>query len=721
MDELLSKTHNLQVSDEDEWEVDKNLSITVAKSNLRGRLCTSIDHSRGFLKRVLGGIWRLREAEWNLKIVDKFNSGLFLTFTFSSESIQNKILTKMPWYLSNGLLILGKMENSNDSWKNDLTCFPIWGRALGVPVDFLTPKNTVRLAAMAGEVITVHNSDISKMVANAAAYGIWLKVENATRDRFQDGKSDQGNHSSKDKQAHQETLGLEKRIPISNSFASLDVTTTHVDNMLQELASKTDLIQKITTEGHGLKASLSKDCPGGKGELEKEKRLDDESGRGKRRLTDDHGLSWQGKQQKTITQADLEAQMNSLHNVPITYAQDIPFMEGPSSFVVGMGEKILSKEHRRKVSVKKDSKAKKGKNGEGNWDMEEVGKHFHRADFPWIQGIPIDLYTEDLLTWPYTSNGNYMVKSGYRVGREMNLHPTRCSNMGEINNWWKKFWKLQLPPRMKMFGWRVCNNWLPAKTNLCHRGMNINPVCDLCGYHVETLPHALWSCDKVKQVWKLTPWYKKCGKLGEGSMFDILTSLREKLSRNEFEDALKIMWAIWENRNRKWNKLHVMNGIQLLDWVFTTYPPASSNPMEEETKKVASPSNPMHWQAPHVGKICVNCDAAMIPNQIGVGVGFIWRDWNGNVLNVGMIYIHSSCSINVAEAWEIHEALKKHPRSETRPVEIQSDCKAVVEALKNQNNKWSDAGTLLLQIEAWLKDHKDSNIIFVNRNYNEFL
>ncbi|KAF4382638.1 hypothetical protein F8388_015466 [Cannabis sativa] len=570
MDELLAKTHNLQVSDEDEWEVDKNLSITVAKSILRGRLCTSIDHSRGFLKRVLGGIWRLREAEWNLKIVDKFDSGLFLTFTFSSESIQNKILTKMPWYLSNGLLILGKMENSNDSWKNDLTCFPIWGRALGVPVDFLTPKNTVRLAAMAGEVITVHNSDISKMVAN---------VENATRDGFQDGKSDQGNHSSKEKQAHQETLGLEKRIHISNSFASLDVTTTQVDNMLQELASKTDLIHNTTTKGHGLEASVSKDCTGGMVELEKEKRLDDESGRGKRRLIDDHDISWQGKQQKISTQADLEAQMNSLHNVPITYAQDIPFMDGPSSFVVGKGEKMLSKENRRKVSVKKDSKAKKGKNG-GCFVVEAKGK------------------------------------SG-------------------------------------------------------------------------------------------------------GSMFDILTALRAKLSRTEFEDALKIMWAIWENRNRKWNKLHVMNGIQLLDWVFTAYPPASRNQMEEEKKKMASPSNPIHWQAPHVGKICVNCDAAMIPNQIGVGIGFIWRDWHGNVLNAGMIYIHSSCSINVAETWAIVEALKKHPRSETRPVEIQSDCKSVVEALKNQNTYWSDAGTLLLQIEAWLKDHKDSNIIFVNRNLNE--
>ncbi|KAF4372652.1 hypothetical protein F8388_009569 [Cannabis sativa] len=167
MDELLQKTHNLQVTDEDEeWEEDKSLSITIAKSNLRGRLCTNSDHCKGFLKKVLGGIWRLKDGEWNLKIKEKFETGLFLTFTFASESIQSRILSKMPWYLSNGVLILGKMENSNESWKHDLTSFPIWGRAWDVPIDLLTINNTVRMAAKAGEVIIVQNSDVSKMVAD---------------------------------------------------------------------------------------------------------------------------------------------------------------------------------------------------------------------------------------------------------------------------------------------------------------------------------------------------------------------------------------------------------------------------------------------------------------------------------------------------------------------------------------------------------------------------
>ncbi|KAF4351522.1 hypothetical protein F8388_020728 [Cannabis sativa] len=151
MEELLSKTTQLDVSDEEECE--------------------------GFLKKVLGRIWRLKEADWNIKIQEKYDSGMFLSFCFASEQTQSRILAKMSWYLSNGLLILGKMVNTNESWKNDLTAFPIWGRALGVPIDYLTEKNTLRLASMAGTVISIHNLDVSKMVTNGFfRFQIWMSI-----------------------------------------------------------------------------------------------------------------------------------------------------------------------------------------------------------------------------------------------------------------------------------------------------------------------------------------------------------------------------------------------------------------------------------------------------------------------------------------------------------------------------------------------------------------
>ncbi|KAF4391142.1 hypothetical protein F8388_009564 [Cannabis sativa] len=109
--------------------------------------------------------------------------------------------------------------------------------------------------------------------------------------------------------------------------------------------------------------------------------------------------------------------------------------------------------------------------------------------------------------------------------------------MDRIHPWWKMWWKLTLPPLMKLFGWKLCQNWLSAKTNLHHTGMSIDPTCSICAKYVESLSHALWTCDKVKTVWKLMPCYKLIKDSRGNSMMDLLVEFQQKLAKEEFEDT----------------------------------------------------------------------------------------------------------------------------------------------------------------------------------------
>ncbi|KAF4403635.1 hypothetical protein G4B88_002488 [Cannabis sativa] len=59
----------------------------------------------------------------------------------------------------------------------------------------------------------------------------------------------------------------------------------------------------------------------------------------------------------------------------------------------------------------------------GDWDKEAIHTYFKQEDIPWILGTPVDTHMEDTLIWPFTTNGEYVVKSGYRVAREINLCP----------------------------------------------------------------------------------------------------------------------------------------------------------------------------------------------------------------------------------------------------------------------------------------------------------
>ncbi|KAF4383789.1 hypothetical protein G4B88_020111 [Cannabis sativa] len=163
------------------------------------------------------------------------------------------------------------------------------------------------------------------------------------------------------------------------------------------------------------------------------------------------------------------------------------------------------------------------------------------------------------------------------------------------------------------------------------------------GYE-ETLTHALWSCERARNIWKLFSWY-------------------------EFEDTIKVMWAIWENRNRKWQQLPSMN--------------------------------------------------AVVDKVAGMGLGYIWRKTDGQILAAGQIYRNGICSAKMAEAWAILEALKNPPAEVTNPIEVQTDCRVLVEEINNKDQHHSAESNLLHKIHNVLANFQNVKIIHVKRTNNE--
>lgn len=45
----------------------------------------------------------------------------------------------------------------------------------------------------------------------------------------------------------------------------------------------------------------------------------------------------------------------------------------------------------------------------------------------------------------------------------------------------RKLWSLNIPPKLKIFWWKVLHNGLPVATNLVRSGCRINMDCQLCG------------------------------------------------------------------------------------------------------------------------------------------------------------------------------------------------------------------------------------------------
>ncbi|KAL8512078.1 hypothetical protein ACS0TY_018514 [Phlomoides rotata] len=70
---------------------------------------------------------------------------------------------------------------------------------------------------------------------------------------------------------------------------------------------------------------------------------------------------------------------------------------------------------------------------------------------------------------------------------------------------WKVLWNCNLPPKIRCFLWRACNNALPTLDNLNHRGILTPVECPRCGEEGESLTYALIRCPVAVHTWGRAP------------------------------------------------------------------------------------------------------------------------------------------------------------------------------------------------------------------------
>ena len=89
--------------------------------------------------------------------------------------------------------------------------------------------------------------------------------------------------------------------------------------------------------------------------------------------------------------------------------------------------------------------------------------------------------------WSAEKNGIYSVKSAYRLISlsmrmlEHNKTNNANSSVSEDNPFWKRIWKLAIPPKVKVFWWRVMHNFVPVKAHLMERHIENQGTCPDCG------------------------------------------------------------------------------------------------------------------------------------------------------------------------------------------------------------------------------------------------
>ena len=205
--------------------------------------------------------------------------------------------------------------------------------------------------------------------------------------------------------------------------------------------------------------------------------------------------------------------------------------------------------------------------------------------------------------------GEFSVKSAYYIATRMidTVEEGKCSSGDSRNPLWRKLWHLNIPPKVRIFAWKMCMNALPTYVNLQKRGVNICDFCPACGMEPESIVHVFIKYEVAKRVWRC--WLDCPLDLLNINMdiVDIALEVLKSGTPSDLECFFLVAWAIWHNRNTIVHEFTYQTPMQI--WTFAT-----NLNVELKRSLLACPQNLSRskgkWLAPSPGVFKINVDGA---------------------------------------------------------------------------------------------------------------
>ena len=123
--------------------------------------------------------------------------------------------------------------------------------------------------------------------------------------------------------------------------------------------------------------------------------------------------------------------------------------------------------------------------GDGNWDEPKLRRLFLSVDVDEILKIkPSQRNEQDLFAWNPEKNGLFTVKSAYHLALNRKVLANKGASSGRPDGArpdWKLIWSCPVPPKVRVFAWKLASNGLATQTNKQRREMEITSTCPICG------------------------------------------------------------------------------------------------------------------------------------------------------------------------------------------------------------------------------------------------
>ncbi|XP_027071883.1 uncharacterized protein [Coffea arabica] len=185
--------------------------------------------------------------------------------------------------------------------------------------------------------------------------------------------------------------------------------------------------------------------------------------------------------------------------------------------------------------------------------------------------------------------------------------------------------------------------------------------------------------------------------------------------------TVNLLWQIWKSRNQaQFNREKACPGRTVMKLVheWNEYEAAQRVDREDEKEERDQQEVPTEWLPPTKGFVKLNIDAALSTATGKVGWGVIARQADGGILRAWAGSGERYTEAMAEEVNAIRTALIKVGTMGWRKIEIQSDCKGVVEKIKTGCRKDPKIGAIIEDILRLGNQFAECYFSFVRREGN---
>lgn len=257
------------------------------------------------------------------------------------------------------------------------------------------------------------------------------------------------------------------------------------------------------------------------------------------------------------------------------------------------------------------------------------------------------------------------------------------SDPSSDKGWWNLLWKLKIPNKLKIFGWKAGQEILPTLNGLWKRNISQDPFCPRCKKKEESVMHALFFCKFAKEVWKLSSCRRVLKISGASDFGNCIVQIGAAGLESDLEVITTTAWAVWYARNQVVHRgspiplsVTLEHAGRMLE-AFHEHHPASP---------LLPKKSPEPWVPPPSNELKINVDAT-VTKAGWFGSGFIIRDQMGFPIKAGQRWQQCSFSILEAEAkcllWGLQQVFASNSFT-SFDILVESDNKILVDLLNGK-------------------------------------